>query len=113
MNDDARKIYEEQLRLIAEDEACAVEAAHLSAALKRNAAHRKYIHEKERILLASSKKSGKATEIVQPAAGSLSAPAINITTNVNTNAGNAPTYNQMGDGGQYVAEQMYTVPDAS
>lgn len=110
MNDDARKIYEEQLRLIAEDEACAVEAAHLSAALKRNAAHRRFIHEKERILLASSKESGKAIEM-QPAAGSLP-PAINITNNVHTNAG-TPTYNQMGDGGQYVAEQMYTVPDAS
>ena len=53
MNEEARYVYEEQLRLIEEDEACAVEAAHLSAALKRIDARRKYIHAQEKALLAT------------------------------------------------------------
>ena len=57
MNEEARNVYEEQLRLIEEEEVCAVEAAHLSAALKRNAACRRYIHAQEKNLLASSRKS--------------------------------------------------------
>lgn len=110
MNDDARIIYEEQLRLIDEDEVCAVEAAHLSAALKRNAARRTYIHEQEKNLLASSKKSSKTKNILTD---SHETPIVHITNNVTTttSTANAPTYNQNGDGGQYVAEQMYTVPD--
>ena len=50
MDDEARVVYEEQIRLIEEDEACAVEAAHLRAALKRNAARRRYIHAREKAL---------------------------------------------------------------
>ena len=110
MNDDARIIYEEQLRLIDEDEVCAVEAAHLSAALKRNAARRRYIHAQEKNLLASSRKSSGTKDIVTD---SHETPIVHITNNVTTttSTANAPTYNQNGDGGQYVAEQMYTVPD--
>ena len=110
MNDDARIIYEEQLRLIDEDEVCAVEAAHLSAALKRNAARRRYIHAQEKNLLASSRKSSGTKDIVTD---SHETPIVHITNNVTTttSTANAPTYNQNGDGGQYVAEQMYTVPE--
>lgn len=107
MYDDARHEYEELLQLIGEEEACAVEAAHLSAALKRNDARRTFIQAQEKALLASFKKTAKTREIVQPPQGNLPTPAINITTNVNTAPTNAPTFNQMGDGGQYVAEKMY------
>jgi len=110
MNDDARNTYEEQLRLIEEEEACAVEAAHLSAALKRNTARRRYIHAQEKNLLASSRKPSKVKNI---ATDSHETPIVHITNNVNTttSTANAPTYNQNGDGGQYVAEQIYTVSD--
>jgi len=110
MNEEARNVYEEQLRLIEEEEVCAVEAAHLSAALKRNAARRRYIHAQEKNLLASSRKSSGTKDIVTD---SHETPIVHITNNVTTttSTANAPTYNQNGDGGQYVAEQMYTVPE--
>ena len=113
MYDDAKNVYEERLRLIEEDEACAVKAAHLSAALKRIAAQRWYIHEQEKELLASSQQSDKMKRTVQPQSGNHETPSIHITNNLTTsaNASNAPTYNQHGDGGQYVAEQMFMVPD--
>ncbi len=104
MNEEARNVYEEQLRLIEEEEACAVEAAHLSAALKRIAAHRRYIREQEKNLLASSKKSSRTKDIVTD---SHETPVIQINNTVTTSTANVPTYNQNGDGGQYVAEQMY------
>ena len=107
MFDDAKNAYEELLRLIEEEEACAVESAHLSAMLKRNDARRSLIQSQQKAALASMKKSVRAKEIGQLAQGSLSTPAINITTNVNTAPTNAPTYNQMGDGGQYIAEKMF------
>ena len=107
MYEDAQNAYEELFRLIEEEESCAVEAAHHSAALKRIAVRRGFIQAREKALMSSMKESVRAKEIVRPAQGSLSTPAINITTNVNTAPTNAPTYNQMGDGGQYVAEQMY------
>lgn len=106
MNEEARYVYEEQLRLIEEDEACAVEAAHLSAALKRIDARRKYIHAQEKALLAASRKSSKAKDMVTD---SHETPVIQINNNLtaNTSTANAPTYNQHGDGGQCVAENMY------
>ena len=107
MNDEARYVYEEQLRLIGEEEVCAVEAAHLSAALRRIDAHRRYIREQERNLLAFSRESGKAKDI----SNSHETPIVHITNNVITSTANAPTYNQNGDGGQYIAEHMYTIPD--
>lgn len=104
MNEEARNVYEEQLRLIEEEETCAVEAAHLSAALKRNAARRRYIHAQEKNLLASSRKSSGTKDIVTD---SHETPVIQINNTVTTSTANVPTYNQNGDGGQYVAEQMY------
>lgn len=103
-------MYEEQLRLIAEDEACAVEAAHLSAALKRNDALRRYIREQEKNLLASSRKSSRAKDIV---ADNHMTPVVQINNNVTTTSttANAPTYNQHGDGGQYVADNIFTIPN--
>ena len=105
MNEEARYVYEEQLRLIEEDEVCAVEAAHTSAALKRIAARRRYIHAQEKNLLASSRKLSKEKNIVTD---SHETPIVHITNNVTTttSTANAPTYNQNGDGGQYIAEQM-------
>ena len=110
MNDEARRVYEERLRLIGEDEACAVKAAHLSADLKRIEAYRQYIHEQEKNLLASSRQSERAKEIV---ADTSKTPVVQINNHVTatTSAANAPTYNQHGDGGQYVAENMFTIPD--
>ncbi|MBQ6226536.1 MAG: hypothetical protein IJJ73_09585 [Bacteroidaceae bacterium] len=110
MSDEARYVYEEQLRLIAEDEACAVEAAHLSAALKRNDALRRYIREQEKNLLASSRKSSRAKDIV---ADNHMTPVVQINNNVTTTSttANAPTYNQHGDGGQYVADNIFTIPN--
>ena len=108
MNEEARNVYEEQLRLIEEEEVCAVEAAHLSAALKRNAARRRYIRSQKKHLLASLKRSEKAL-----AADASKTSVTNITMNVNANAtaDNAPTYNQHGDGGQYVADNIFTIPN--
>lgn len=108
MNEEARYVYEERLRLIEEDEKCAVEAAHLSAALKRNDARRWFIREQEKNLLASLKRSEKAL-----AADASKTSVTNITMNVNANAtaDNAPTYNQHGDGGQYVADNIFTIPN--
>ncbi|MBP5393217.1 MAG: hypothetical protein J6Y59_05325 [Bacteroidaceae bacterium] len=110
MSDEARYVYEEQLRLIAEDEKCAVEAAHLSAALKRNDALRRYIREQEKNLLASSRKSSRAKDIV---ADNHMTPVVQINNNVTTttSTANAPTYNQHGDGGQYVADNIFTIPN--
>jgi hypothetical protein len=115
MEEEARNVYEKQLRLIEEDEACEVEAAHLKAALKRNVALRRYIHAKEKSLLSSSKKSYKADDAVQSKSENIKAPDITIY-NIqqgNTNSTNSPTYNQNGDGGQYVAERMYPTPAAN
>ena len=115
MDEDARNVFEEQLRLIEEDEACEVEAAHLKAALKRNAAHRRYIHAREKVLLSSSKYSCKAGDAtIQSKSENQQAPEINIY-NIqqgNSSSTNSPTYNQNGDGGQYVAEYMYPTPAA-
>ena len=110
MSDEARYVYEEQLRLIAEDEKCAVEAAHLSAALKRNDALRRYIREQEKNLLASSRKSSRAKDIV---ADNHMTPVVQINNNVTTTSttANAPTSNQHGDGGQYVADNIFTIPN--
>jgi len=110
MSDEARYVYEEQLRLIAEDEKCAVEAAHLSAALKRNDALRRYIREQEKNLLASSRKSSRAKDIV---ADNHMTPVVQINNNVTTTSttANAPTYNQHGDGGQYVADNIFAIPN--
>ena len=83
MYDDPKNVYEELLRLIEEEEKCAVEAAHHSAALKRIAVRRSFIQAREKALMASMKESVRAKEIVRPAQGSLSTPAINITINVN------------------------------
>ena len=113
--DDARSVYEEHIRLIEEDEACAVEAAHLNAALKRNAAHRKYIHAQEKALLSAYKKLSKAGGVIQPETESNTKITININNTQQTDATftNSPTYNQHGDGGQYVADHMYTTPTAT
>lgn len=103
-------MYEEQLRLIAEDEKCAVEAAHLSAELMRIDARRRYIRSQQKNLLASSRKSSKAKDIVPH---SHETPIVQITNNVTatTSTANAPTYNQHGDGGQYVADNIFTIPE--
>ncbi len=92
--DDARSVYEKHIRLIEEDEACAVEAAHLNAALKRNAAHRKYLHAQEKALLSAYKKSSKADGVIQPEKESQTKINININNNQQTNATftNSPTY---------------------
>ena len=115
MEEDARNMYEKQLRLIEEDEACEVEAAHLKAALRRNAAHRRYIHAREKSLLSSSKCACKADDAtMQSKPKNHQAPDITIV-NIqqgNSNSTNSPTYNQNGDGGQYVAERMYPTPAA-
>ena len=110
MNDEAKYVYEEELRLIAEDEKCAVEAAHFSAELKRNDALRRYIREQEKNLLASSRKSSRAKDIV---ADNHMTPVVQINNNVTTTSttANAPTYNQHGDGGQYVADNIFTIPN--
>ncbi len=115
MDDEARIVYEKQLRLIEEDEACAVEAAHLHAALKRNAARRRYIQSQEKTLLSSSKRSNKADDAMPSAASNRQAPLIQIvnTPQANSTSTNSPTFNQLGDGGQYVAEHMYTTPAAN
>ena len=106
MSDEARYVYEEQLRLIAEDEKCAVEAAHLSAALMRIDARRRYIRSQKKHLLASLKRS----DIV---ADNHMTPVVQINNNVTTTSttANAPTYNQHGDGGQYVADNIFTIPN--
>jgi len=108
MNDEAKYVYEEELRLIAEDEKCAVEAAHFSAELMRIDARRRYIRSQKKHLLASLKRSEKAL-----AADASKTSVTNITMNVNANAtaDNAPTYNQHGDGGQYVADNIFTIPN--
>lgn len=110
MSDEARYVYEEQLRLIAEDEKCAVEAAHLSAELMRIDARRRYIRSQQKNLLASSRKSSRAKDIV---ADNRMTPVVQINNNVTTTSttANAPTYNQHGDGGQYVADNIFTIPN--
>ena len=115
MDDEARVVYEEQIRLIEEDEACAVEAAHLHAALKRNAARRRYIHAREKALQSSSKRLYGPSDAMQSAASNRQAPLIQIvnSSQSNSTSTNSPTFNQNGEGGQYVAEHMYTTPAAN
>lgn len=114
MDDEARIVYEQQLRLIEEDEACAVKAAHLHAELKRNAAHRRYIQAQEKALQSSSKRLYRASNAIPSAASSPPAPLIQIVnaSQANSTSTNSPSFNQLGDGGQYVAEHMYTTPAA-
>ena len=116
MDDEARIVYEKQLRLIEEDEACAVEAAHLHAALKRNAARRRYIQVQEKALLSAYKKLSKTDGVIQKKAENPQAPIqilISQQNNATSTSTNSPTYNQHGDGGQYVADHMYTTPAAN
>ena len=49
------------------------------------------------------------------AASNRQAPLIQIvnTPQANSTSTNSPTFNQLGDGGQYVAEHMYTTPAAN
>lgn len=116
MDDDARSVYEQHLRLIEEEEACAVEAAHLNAALKRNAARRRYIQVQEKALLSAYKKLSKTDGVIQKKAENPQAPIqilISQQNNATSTSTNSPTYNQHGDGGQYVADHMYTTPAAN
>ena len=109
MDDEARIVYEKQLRLIEEDEACAVEAAHHNAALKRNAARRRYIQVQEKALLSAYKKLSKTDGVIQKKAENPQAPIqilISQQNNATSTSTNSPTYNQHGDGGQYVADHM-------
>ena len=107
MYDEALKAYEEQLRLIEEEEACAVEAAHLSAALKRNDLRRSLIQAQEKALMAAMKDSCRGSRKQPSHPDSHETPVIQINNNVTANTSTVPTFNQMGDGGQYIAEQMY------
>ena len=116
MDDDARSVYEQHLRLIEEEEACAVEAAHLNAALKRNSARRRYIQVQEKALLSAYKKLSKTDGVIQKKAENPQAPIqilISQQNNATSTSTNSPTYNQHGDGGQYVADHMYTTPAAN
>ena len=116
MNDDARSVYEQHLRLIEEEEACAVEAAHHNAALKRIDAHRRYIHAQEKALLSAYKKSSKTGGAIQKKAENPQSSLqiiISQQNNATSTSTNSPTYNQHGDGGQYVADHMYTTPAAN
>lgn len=115
MDDEARIVYEQQLRLIEEDEACAVKAAHLHAELKRNAAHRRYIQAQEKALLSSSKRLHGTSDAMPSAASNRQAPFIQIVnaSQANSTSTNSPSFNQLGDGGQYVVEHMYTTPVAN
>lgn len=114
MDDDARSVYEQHLRLIEEEEACAVEAAHHNAALKRNAARRRYIQVQEKALLSAYKKLGKTGGAIQQKPENPQALVQIINTQqANSTFTQSPTYNQHGDGGQYVAERMYTTPAAN
>lgn len=116
MDDDARSVYEQHLRLIEEEEACAVEAAHLNAALKRIDAHRRYLQVQEKALLSAYKKLSKTDGVIQKKAENPPALVQIFNTqqnNATSTSTNSPTYNQHGDGGQYVAERMYTTPAAN
>lgn len=96
-NDDARYLYEEELRLIGEEEACAVRAAHLSAELQRNTALRNFLRAQRKNLRASSKESYGAKDAAPASHGT---PIVNVTTNVTTTAStaDAPTYNDFAAG---------------
>ena len=113
MYEDAQNAYEELLRLIEEEEACAVESAHLSAAQKRNDARRTFILAKEKALHSSMKELCRGSKKPASFPNNHTTPTIQINNNLGTNTNTVPTFNQHGNGGQFVAEKMYTMPDAS
>ena len=98
-NDDARYLYEEELRLIGEEEKCAVRAAHSWAEFQRNAALRNFLRAQRKNLRASSKESYGAKDAAPVSHGT---PIVNVTTNVTTtttaSTADAPTYNDFAAG---------------
>lgn len=107
MNDEAKNAYEELIRLIEEEEACAVEAAHLSAALKRKDVRRSFIQAREKALMAAMKDSCRGDRKQQSHPDKHETHTIQINNTMSTNATTVPTFNQLGDGGQFVSEKMF------
>ena len=104
MGDDAWSVYQERLRLIAEEEACDVEDAHLAAGRRRIKALKDYIKAQMRALSVRNEKNSHGDN----------APFVAHPPNVNVNINNYQmplNYNHTSD--THVAGNMNDVHDNS
>lgn len=108
MKNDAYDEYQEMLCLIDMEEQCDIRAARLSASLKREKAEKDYIHAQMKNLKSSTRTTvrRKVSDVSDAVTPTVQQNNINVMFSNTT----APNFNQNGDGGQYVADNIYTQP---